>query len=147
MCKAVHYLHSRGITHRDLKLENFLFEDEEKQNVKLIDFGLSKENKGQKMKEIVGTPYYVSPEIMQDGINSCYTEICDEWSLGVCLYKMITGHYPFEGDEIEVIIEKIRSGKYNEEALLPFSFDLRNLIKGLLTVNTFERLRIQDVLQ
>ena len=82
--------------------------------------------------DIVGTPYYVSPEIMQDSDSPSYTELCDEWSLGICLYKILVGRYPFEGNEIEDIIEKIRSGVYDEKALLPCSFDLRNLIKGLL---------------
>ena len=69
MLSAVKHLHGHGIVHRDLKPENFLMNDtSETSEVKLIDFGLSKrfseEQETQKMTTVVGTPYYVAPEVL-----------------------------------------------------------------------------------
>ena len=70
MLSAIKHLHGNGIVHRDLKPENFLMDDTtENSEVKLIDFGLStrfsstEEMSG--MKTVVGTPYYVAPEVLK----------------------------------------------------------------------------------
>jgi calcium-dependent protein kinase len=66
LLSAIVYLHQKGIVHRDLKAENLLFENErEDSNLKLIDFGVSaKYDQGIKMKETLGTPYYIAPEVL-----------------------------------------------------------------------------------
>lgn len=73
--------------------------------IKLIDFGLAKqqENSNQKMHTIAGTPYYISPEVL----NGSYGKECDIWSLGVLLYVMITGKYPFDGNNRAEVFGKI----------------------------------------
>lgn len=64
--------------------------------LKLIDFGLSKRsNSGKKLKTIAGTPYYMAPEIM-NGDN--YNSKVDIWSLGVILYVFMSGYLPFQGE-------------------------------------------------
>ena len=62
---AISYCHSRGVTHRDLKPENILFETlDSESEIKLIDFGLSRKVfNDEKMHTILGTPYYVAPEV------------------------------------------------------------------------------------
>jgi calcium-dependent protein kinase len=86
MCGAISYCHKQHIVHRDLKLENFLFETKESDSlVKLIDFGLSQHfNEDEKLSRAVGTPYYVAPEVL----NGCYDEKCDVWSIGVITYMV-----------------------------------------------------------
>ena len=91
-------LHQMGICHRDLKLENFLFD--ENFNIKLSDFGFStliiknKKGKKKKLTDFLGTPYYVAPEILMqipyDG------EKVDIFSLGVILFNIRTCKYGFE---------------------------------------------------
>lgn len=78
--------------------------------IKLIDFGLSAQNtsKGTKMNEIVGTPYYVAPEVLKGN----YSSKCDMWSLGVLFYIMLSGYLPFNGDTAEEVYAKVLEGKY-----------------------------------
>ena len=79
MLSAVRYLHEQGIAHRDLKLENFLFEQPGMHSpLKLIDFGLSKHfDEKESMHQVVGSAYYTAPEVL--GGN--YDFRCDIWSL------------------------------------------------------------------
>lgn len=88
---ALKHCHMNGIVHRDLKPENVMFgEDDE---IKLIDFGLAKQNITNKMQTFAGTPYYTAPEVIQGE----YGPDCDLWSLGVLTYFMLSGFYPFKG--------------------------------------------------
>lgn len=83
---AVAYLHAEGIVHRDLKLENFLMvEAGTSLTLKLIDFGLSHRYaiSGSSMTSVVGTAYYLAPEILLATPARGYDERCDEWSIGV----------------------------------------------------------------
>lgn len=93
MLCSVRYLHSKGIVHRDLKLENFLFSSEESDaELKLIDFGFSKHFRtGEIQHEATGTPYTIAPEI----IHGSYDEKCDIWAIGVITYLILSGHPPF----------------------------------------------------
>jgi calcium-dependent protein kinase len=113
---AINYCHKKGITHRDIKPENILFENEESDSdIKIIDFGLSRKYSiDQKMTTILGTPYYVAPEVLKGE----YDEKCDIWSIGAITFIMLYGTPPFTGvsnNEIfyniinkEISFEKIR---------------------------------------
>ena len=87
---AVNHCHANGVIHRDIKPENIMLT--KSNNVRLVDFGLSKQrnsNKGH--TEIAGTPYYMAPEV----IGGKYKEKADIWSLGVLLYVLMSGYLPF----------------------------------------------------
>jgi calcium-dependent protein kinase len=73
--------------------------------VKLIDFGLAKQTakKNQTMNTIAGTPYFISPEVL----NGEYGKECDLWSLGVVLFMLLTGQYPFDGSSRAEVFGKI----------------------------------------
>ena len=90
---AIQYLHDNKIVHRDIKAENIILESTEPDaEVKIIDFGLSKKyNSKQKLTTKTGTPFYVSPEV----INGEYNEKCDIWSIGIVAYLLLTGTLPF----------------------------------------------------
>lgn len=108
MLSAIKHLHGHGIVHRDIKPENFLMNDpSENSEVKLIDFGLSKrfseEQEMEKMHTVVGTPYYVAPEVLKGN----YDKSCDVWSLGVILFVFLCGYPPFEGDNNKEIFRNV----------------------------------------
>ena len=89
---ALAYLHARSIAHRDIKLENVLLD--EWCNCKLIDFGFAILSRG-KLRVPCGSPAYTAPEILlaheYDG------QLADVWSLGVLIYVMLAGRFPFQG--------------------------------------------------
>lgn len=82
-----------GVMHRDLKPENFLFANKkETADLKAIDFGLSVFFKpGEVFNEIVGSPYYMAPEVLKRN----YGPEVDIWSAGVILYILLCGVPPF----------------------------------------------------
>ncbi|KAL4463768.1 hypothetical protein ABPG72_022822 [Tetrahymena utriculariae] len=133
--QAINYCHSNGIAHRDLKPENFLFLTKHDDSpIKVIDFGLSKnfDNK-QAMKTKAGTPYYISPEVLEGN----YDESCDIWSSGVILYILLSGVPPFFGDDDSEILASVKKGYYTFDSKI--SFKKQNLINFiLLKVPEFE---------
>lgn len=87
---AVRYLHRQGICHRDLKMTNLLID--ESNTVKLIDFGFADYANGV-LNSYCGTPAYMAPELMDR--REYRGKQVDIWALGVILFKMLTGDYPF----------------------------------------------------
>ncbi|EER18260.1 Calcium-dependent protein kinase, putative [Perkinsus marinus ATCC 50983] len=130
---AVYYCHKNNIVHRDLKPENFLFLNKTKNSpLKIIDFGLAaKFGDNVHLKTKAGTPYYVSPQVLQGD----YNESCDLWSCGVIMYILLCGYPPFHGDTDAQILARVRSGKYNfpDEDWKTVSSDAKDLIRKLLT--------------
>ena len=150
---GLYYLHANNIIHRDLKLENILLSEIEKDYksnlkyfwIKIIDFGTSKIfSKHRKEKSIVGSSYYIAPEVL----NQCYNEKCDTWSVGVILYMLICGKPPFDGKDDFEIIDKIKIGKFDDQnkRLLNSSEEVQDLVHKLLNVNIKKRLSAHEAL-
>ncbi|XP_075835246.1 putative sperm motility kinase W [Microtus pennsylvanicus] len=134
---AVHFLHQRRIAHRDIKLKNILIDGYG--NVKLCDFGLSIHlAKGQILKTVCGSLQYMAPEILArkpyDGL------AVDMWSLGVVLYVMVTGQYPYTEKTLDGMLRLITKMKYPIFDYL--SKPCHIIIAKLLTVPTNRRITI-----
>lgn len=96
---AIKYCHRKQVVHRDVKLENVLY-DSASNKVKLIDFGFSIAlAPGSKLNIFCGTPSYMAPEIVN---KKDYSFPVDTWALGVMLFKALEGVFPFRG---KIIIE------------------------------------------
>ena len=136
---AIAHCHSRGITHRDLKPENILFESlKPDAEIKLIDFGLSRKYaKDEKMHTILGTPYYVAPEVLKGE----YDEKCDIWSIGAMTYLMLCGDPPFTGSSNNEIFKKIVKNdlKFNPYKWKNISDNAKDFVKLCLKKNASER--------
>merc|ERR1719265_2947488 len=96
MLLSINYIHCNQVVHRDLKLENFLYESTTSDHLKLIDFGFSKIwEPNTRMALSCGTLAYVAPEVL----DKSYTSQCDLWSLGVVVFILLVGYMPFAGTE------------------------------------------------
>lgn len=83
------------------------------------------------MKTKLGTPYYISPEVLTGN----YDSLCDLWSAGCILYILLCGYPPFYGDNDHEILMKVQHGKYDfdGEEWLDVSKEAKDLIKKLIT--------------
>jgi len=142
MLLALNYLHSHGFVHRDVKLENFVYDAQDSDHLKLIDFGFSKkwDASRSKMSQALGSAAYVAPEVM----NRNYTSQCDMWSLGVVGFILIGGYMPFSGKEVAA-----KRGMYTmkPEKWDGISAEGRDFIRSMLEVNPAQRLTAQQALE
>lgn len=126
LCLALAYIHAKGIVHRDLKLENVLLD--ERCNVKLGDFGFTREYEANKLMDtFCGTTGYAAPEMLAA---KRYTgEQVDIWSLGIILYALLCGALPFDDDDETIMKSKILKGEFEiPDVLSPEAQDLIQLI-------------------
>ena len=145
LLKAVLFLHHNGIIHRDIKPENIVFVEPNNFNaLKLIDFGLSIQQNAKKDNRRVGTPYYMSPEMVRGNFNYA----SDVWSIGVILFIMVTGKQPFRGKSKEEVFEKIKKGNYDKNTLnrAKCSKEVKDLIKKMLVTEYSKRITVECAL-
>ena len=147
------YLHEKKILHRDLKLENIMVAETEKDIItgeeyfwiKIIDFGTAKIfEKNRVEKSVIGSSYYIAPEVL----NQRYNEKCDTWSIGVILYMSLVGSAPFDGKTDDEIIKRIKIGKYNknDSRFIQHSEEVKDLVSKLLEKDINKRLSAEEAL-
>ncbi|KAG0582634.1 hypothetical protein KC19_3G073900 [Ceratodon purpureus] len=145
---VVEACHSSGVMHRDLKPENFLFETmHEDSELKAADFGSSCFfEPGDVFTEIVGSPFYVAPEVL----DRQYGPEADIWSAGVILYILLSGVPPFWAETVQGVFEEIMKGEPPSFAADPWpniSDGAKDLIRKMLNPNPKQRITASEVLR
>lgn len=147
MVEVVRHCHTLDIAHRDIKPENFLLSKPGPDGqIKAADFGLSQFYRGgRNFRSLVGSAYFVAPEVLQRN----YGPQADVWSLGVCLYILLTGLPPFEGTTEEEIFEKILHADvdYSVAPWPLLSRSAKDIVQRMLTRDPFKRPTPAQLLQ
>ena len=142
---VVNYCHKMKIIHRDLKPENILINKNDNGfvKIKICDFGTSLcFKRGEIQDQIVGSIYYIAPEVLQKRYNSK----CDLWSCGVIMYILLTGLPPFAGNNNQTIMRKILVGEYNKKRLTKKCRACIDLIDKLLEKDVKKRIKAEAAL-
>lgn len=143
---VVETCHSLGVMHRDLKPENFLLVNKDDDfSLKAIDFGLSVFFKpGQTFTEVVGSPYYVAPEVLMKH----YGPEADVWTAGVILYILLSGVPPFWAETQQGIFDAVLKGHidFESDPWPIISDSAKDLIRNMLCMRPSERLTAHQVL-
>jgi calcium-dependent protein kinase len=147
--KSIRYMHRQNIVHRDIKPENILFESQDEDSpIKIIDFGLARKHYEElepPMSTIVGTPYYIAPDVLQKS----YDKSCDLWSVGVIAYILFVGYPPFNGNDNKEVYDAVRRGTYcfPQEDWQHVSISAQNFIVSLLQRDPSQRMTAEQALR
>ncbi|KAG9264258.1 serine/threonine-protein kinase 17A-like [Astyanax mexicanus] len=145
---GVAFLHKKNVVHLDLKPQNILLTcTQPLGDIRIVDFGLSRHvNSTSEVREIVGTPEYVAPEILDYEKISTAT---DMWSIGVLTYVMLTGESPFLGNDNQETYLNISQVNvdYSQDVFHGISSLAVDFIKSLLHKNPADRATAEQCLQ
>ncbi|XP_049396934.1 CBL-interacting serine/threonine-protein kinase 7-like [Solanum stenotomum] len=144
LVSALHYCHQNGVTHRDIKPQNILLD--QNNNLKISDFGLSalpEQLKNGLLHTACGTPGYTAPEVAyRKGYNG---EKADSWSCGVILFAFLSGYHPFDSANLSNMCRAI----HRRDLRFPnwVSKSARSVINKLLDPNPSTRLSIEQLMK
>lgn len=151
MLQAIRYVHGHNIAHRDIKPENFMFAESLESSpvdrccLKLIDFGICRPcPPGSMLMSKVGTPYYVAPQVLFGS----YDLGCDVWSVGVCMYLILSGRLPFTGEGFKDITTQVKIGhwSFEGETWPQVSDSAKDLLRSLMQRNPVLRFTAEKAL-
>jgi serine/threonine protein kinase len=138
---AMLYCHSRGVVHRDLKLENVLFKNQYFEDdfiVKVVDFGIAGMG-GDKVD--AGTLAYMAPECLEKTAAETNPAI-DVWAIGIMLYAMLYGELPFSSSNEKDLIKAIKSDNIKFPNNIPVTEEAKDVIRKMLCKDHTQRLKL-----
>ncbi len=132
-----------------MKFENIMLAKKNPMSLRIVDFGLSKMlGPNETSVEPFGTIFYTAPEIF---LNKPYNKAVDMWSLGIIIYAMFTGFFPFSGENDEKTRKSIISVSdqpdYSDAVWKTSGKDCLSIVKGLLIKDPSKRMTLEDVLK
>ncbi|KAK9931128.1 hypothetical protein M0R45_018423 [Rubus argutus] len=145
LMQAVAHCHRLGVAHRDIKPDNVLFDGRDR--LRLADFGSAEAfGEGELMSGVVGTPYYVAPEVVA---GREYGEKVDVWSVGVVLYIMLAGFPPFYGESAAEIFEAVLRAnlRFPVRVFHSVSPSVKDLLRRMLCKDVSRRFSAEQVLR
>lgn len=150
LLSALGYIHEKGVVHRDIKCENILLLHNgipvEENILKLCDFGFAVYDRGEGLRDRLGSPDTVAPEVV---IGSNYSTLVDIWSAGVLLYMTLSATPPFFAGSDREVLQRVRAGNYSMVGKLwdTISPACKDLVRSLMTVDTSQRPAAKAALQ
>eukprot|EP01134_Creolimax_fragrantissima_P004051 CFRG4051T1 len=142
---GIQYIHSKGVIHRDIKPGNLLLSREG--DIKICDFGVAEEldiyAPTDRCTSSAGSPAFQAPEIASGKPEYCGFKV-DIWALGITLFNLVTGEYPFSGDNIYDLFENISACNYS----IPDNLDasLSDIISKMLCEDVDKRFSIDQII-
>ena len=156
--EGFNHIHSKGVIHRDIKLDNILlnfnnknYYDYKEAEIKIIDFGLSSLGPGH---SLVGSPIYMDPRILEkynmagglDELNA-YDEKADIWSLGTLFYEMITGDNLFKAKNLPELQSQAENGIYFLSLQYDLSYEIISFLNSMLQYEPENRATTEELLK
>ena len=143
LIRALQYLHSHRVIHRDLKLGNLFLND--KMELKVGDFGLATklDFEGERKKTVCGTPNYIAPEVLYGAGHSYEVDI---WAIGVIIYTLLIGKPPFETRDVKTTYTKIKKADFSFPITSKISLAAKNIIKKILILDPKKRPTLNNIL-
>lgn len=152
--EALQHCHSKGVIHRDIKMENILLDEDH--NIKLTDFGFAKIlQPNEALYDLCGTPGYLAPELLRAGMveredSEGYGLEVDVWACGVTLYTLLAGYPPFWNRAQIKMVRQIMEGKFDFDddkwEADRISQYAKDLISKILILDTKKRLTVSQCL-
>ena len=130
LCVGIHFLHSRGTIHRDLKLENILLDADG--HIKISGFELSKVS--DRASTCCGTPSFLAPEVI---FGRQYSLNVDWWSCGIAIFQMLAGYSPFSGANQAILFKNIL--QHPVEFPFWFTKEEKDLLESMMKKDPSER--------
>ena len=143
MISAIDYSHRFSVAHRDLKPENIMLDDPSKPRaIKMGDFGLcGTMTDGYFFDSACGTPNYAAPEVI---LGKLYRgEEADAWGCGVVLYTMLSGRLPFDEDNPQLLVRKIREARFTMPKVSP---EAQDLLRRTICPDPLMRATVQQIM-
>ncbi|KAJ6643384.1 Ribosomal protein S6 kinase alpha-5 [Pseudolycoriella hygida] len=154
--RALQHMHENNIVHRDLRLKNIRFVNNDDADVRIIDFGLAQNLNNVNAKSCC-TLDYAATEVVNLCNGQTYTKACDIWSIGVLTYTMMCGHSPFGNglanltytQSKHVIVDRIRRGSFDFDSAkwLKITEPTKEMIRGLLQINPSKRSTLEYIIE
>lgn len=149
--EAVNDCHQRGVIVRDIKLKKFVFIDPEKTKIALTNpedcLVLDEDAENDMIKSQQGCPAYVSPEVLNTSQVKYSGKLSDSWSLGIVLYTLLLGRYPFHHQVITTMFARISRAKFQIPPSTGLSLDAKILLRSLIRLNASERILPSEILE
>jgi len=145
VCQAMSYAHKHGVIHRDLTLRNIMIDEHEGEQpqIKIMDFGIAKlihEQSHTTSRHLLGTPYYMAPEQIQ---NETINTRADIFAFGVGLFRLLNGRFPFEAEHPAALMYLIlNESKMEWSENIPTR--MKNLVIACLEKDPHERISSFD---
>eukprot|EP00826_Nyctotherus_ovalis_P014707 TRINITY_DN14116_c0_g3_i1.p1 TRINITY_DN14116_c0_g3~~TRINITY_DN14116_c0_g3_i1.p1 ORF type:complete len:380 (+),score=120.43 TRINITY_DN14116_c0_g3_i1:649-1788(+) len=145
LLNAVQHCHTLGVVHRDLKLENILFTNSSRKDIKVVDFGIAglmRNNMGDRSR--AGSLKYMAPEVLTEESTEARASL-DVWSMGCILFAVLCGDLPFTGKTPQDVAAKVKACSFAFPSDAKLSRYSKDLIQKMLNPDYTKRITIREM--